>query len=88
MTLLCLLRYSHAGRSNEVDQTSHMLTIATRDLFNELDKSVKPVAPMQFWMVCSFTSHCCLKYCTAFCLTTRTIYIFRIKYYGVRREYL
>jgi ubiquitin carboxyl-terminal hydrolase 14 len=36
-----------------VDQSSHMLAIATRDLFNELDKSVKPVAPMQFWMVCS-----------------------------------
>lgn len=46
-----LVKYSHAGRSNEVDQTSHMLTIATRDLFNELDKSVKSVAPMQFWMV-------------------------------------
>ncbi|KAL4625825.1 hypothetical protein ACB098_05G032700 [Castanea mollissima] len=46
-----LIQYSHSGRSNEVDQTSHMLTIATRDLFNELDKSVKPVAPMQFWMV-------------------------------------
>ncbi|KAM4099992.1 hypothetical protein ACB094_05G034300 [Castanea mollissima] len=45
-----LIQYSHSGRSNEVDQTSHMLTIATRDLFNELDKSVKPVAPMQFWM--------------------------------------
>lgn len=36
-----------------MDQTSHMLTIATRDLFNEMDKSVKAVAPMQFWMVCS-----------------------------------
>ncbi|KAJ1390970.1 Ubiquitin-like domain superfamily [Sesbania bispinosa] len=46
-----LLNYSHSGRNNDVDQTSHMLTIATRDLFNELDKSVKPVAPMQFWMV-------------------------------------
>ncbi|XP_065634684.1 ubiquitin carboxyl-terminal hydrolase 7 [Quercus suber] len=46
-----LIQYSHSGRSNDVDQTSHMLTIATRDLFNELDKSVKPVAPMQFWMV-------------------------------------
>lgn len=46
-----LLQYSQAGRSNELDQTSHMLTVATRDLFNELDKSVKPVAPMQFWMV-------------------------------------
>ncbi|KAK8618777.1 hypothetical protein V6N13_132757 [Hibiscus sabdariffa] len=46
-----LLTYSHSGRSNDLDQTSHMLTVATRDLFNELDKSVKPVAPMQFWMV-------------------------------------
>ncbi|KAM5579326.1 ubiquitin carboxyl-terminal hydrolase 6 [Rosa sericea] len=46
-----LINYSHSGRSNDVDQTSHTLTVATRDLFNELDKSVKPVAPMQFWMV-------------------------------------
>lgn len=37
-----------------MDQTSHALTVATRDLFNELDKSVKPVAPMQFWMVSVF----------------------------------
>ncbi|KAE8734220.1 Ubiquitin carboxyl-terminal hydrolase 6 [Hibiscus syriacus] len=46
-----LVNYSHSGRNNDVDQTSHMLTVATRDLFGELDKSVKPVAPMQFWMV-------------------------------------
>ncbi|KAL4309762.1 hypothetical protein GQ457_01G019290 [Hibiscus cannabinus] len=46
-----LVEYSHSGRNNDVDQTSHMLTVATRDLFGELDKSVKPVAPMQFWMV-------------------------------------
>ncbi|KAG4399250.1 hypothetical protein AAZX31_08G194000 [Glycine max] len=46
-----LTNYSHSGRNNDVDQSSHLLTIATRDLFNELDKSVKPVAPMQFWMV-------------------------------------
>ncbi|KAL5579402.1 hypothetical protein UlMin_011844 [Ulmus minor] len=46
-----LIKYSNSERSNEVDQTSHMLAIATRDLFNELDKSVKAVAPMQFWMV-------------------------------------
>ncbi|KAG2379889.1 Ubiquitin carboxyl-terminal hydrolase [Vigna angularis] len=46
-----LIKYSHSGRNNDVDPSSHMLTIATRDLFNELDKSVKPVAPMQFWMV-------------------------------------
>ncbi|CAL5195592.1 unnamed protein product [Lathyrus oleraceus] len=46
-----LIDYSHSGRNNDVDQSSHMLTVATRDLFSELDKSVKPVAPMQFWMV-------------------------------------
>ncbi|XVF25101.1 hypothetical protein REPUB_Repub13aG0184900 [Reevesia pubescens] len=46
-----LVKYPHSGRSNDLDQTSHMLTVATRDLFTELDKSVKPVAPMQFWMV-------------------------------------
>ncbi|KAF6138212.1 hypothetical protein GIB67_011052 [Kingdonia uniflora] len=44
-----LLKYP--GRANELDQTSHLLTVATRDLFNELDRNVKPVAPMQFWMV-------------------------------------
>ena len=37
-----------------MDPTSHMLTIATRDLFSELDRSVKAVAPMQFWMVSGF----------------------------------
>ncbi|GMH16006.1 hypothetical protein Nepgr_017847 [Nepenthes gracilis] len=46
-----LLRYSQSSRSNDLDQTSHLLTVATRDLFTELDKNVKPVAPMQFWMV-------------------------------------
>ncbi|GAV80267.1 ubiquitin domain-containing protein/UCH domain-containing protein [Cephalotus follicularis] len=46
-----LVNYSSSSRNNDLDQTSHMLTVATRDLFNELDKSVKPVAPMQFWMV-------------------------------------
>lgn len=70
MYWLALLSYSQSGRSNEVDQTSHMLTIATRDLFNELDKSGKPVAPMQFWMVCSFFFFllCYLKYCSDFYL--------------------
>lgn len=48
-----LIRYSQSGRSNDVDQSSHMLTVATSELFNDLDKSVKPVAPMQFWMVCT-----------------------------------
>ncbi|KAL5755798.1 hypothetical protein ACOSQ2_020544 [Xanthoceras sorbifolium] len=46
-----LVKYSQSGRSNDVDQSSHMLTVATSDLFNDLDKSVKPVAPMQFWML-------------------------------------
>ncbi|KAK9054735.1 hypothetical protein SSX86_025814 [Deinandra increscens subsp. villosa] len=46
-----LIEYPQSGRSNELDQTSHLLTVATRDLFNELDKNVKPVTPMQFWMV-------------------------------------
>ncbi|XP_057472826.1 ubiquitin carboxyl-terminal hydrolase 7-like [Actinidia eriantha] len=46
-----LIKYPHSGRSSDLDQSSHLLTVATRDLFNELDKSVKPVAPMQFWMV-------------------------------------
>lgn len=46
-----LIKYSQSGRSNDVDQSSHMLTVATSELFNDLDKSVKPVAPMQFWML-------------------------------------
>ncbi|KAL4560028.1 hypothetical protein LXL04_032176 [Taraxacum kok-saghyz] len=46
-----LIEYSQSGRSNDLDQSSHLLTVATRDLFTELDKNVKPVAPMQFWMV-------------------------------------
>ncbi|XP_068648375.1 ubiquitin carboxyl-terminal hydrolase 6-like [Aristolochia californica] len=46
-----LLNYTHSGRSAELDQSSHLLTVATRDLFNELDRNVKPVAPMHFWMV-------------------------------------
>ncbi|XP_052182928.1 ubiquitin carboxyl-terminal hydrolase 6-like [Diospyros lotus] len=46
-----LIKYPHSGRSNDLDQSSHILTVATRDLFNELDKSYKPVAPVQFSMV-------------------------------------
>ncbi|KAI3521430.1 hypothetical protein L1887_10896 [Cichorium endivia] len=46
-----LIEYPPSGRSNDLDQSSHLLTVATRDLFGELDKNVKPVAPMQFWMV-------------------------------------
>jgi ubiquitin carboxyl-terminal hydrolase 14 len=46
-----LISYPQSGRSNNLDQSSHLLTVATRDLFGELDRNVKPVAPMQFWMV-------------------------------------
>jgi ubiquitin carboxyl-terminal hydrolase 14 len=46
-----LIKYPHSGRSNDLDQSSHLLTVATRDLFTELDKNVKAVAPMQFWLV-------------------------------------
>ncbi|THG23540.1 hypothetical protein TEA_021314 [Camellia sinensis var. sinensis] len=46
-----LIQYPHPGRNNDMDQSSHLLTVATRELFEELDKNVKPVAPMQFWMV-------------------------------------
>ncbi|XXG45935.1 hypothetical protein AAC387_Pa02g0892 [Persea americana] len=46
-----LQTYTYAGRTNELDQTSHQLTVATRDLFGELDRNVSPVAPMQFWTV-------------------------------------
>ncbi|KAI5665480.1 hypothetical protein M9H77_15333 [Catharanthus roseus] len=46
-----LIKYPHSGASNGLDQSSHLLTVATRDLFNELDKNRKPVAPMQFWTV-------------------------------------
>eukprot|EP00262_Sarcandra_glabra_P009459 TRINITY_DN23859_c0_g1_i1.p1 TRINITY_DN23859_c0_g1~~TRINITY_DN23859_c0_g1_i1.p1 ORF type:complete len:475 (-),score=104.92 TRINITY_DN23859_c0_g1_i1:490-1914(-) len=46
-----LLKYPYSGRNNELDQSSHLLTVASRDLFGELDRNVKPVTPMQFWMV-------------------------------------
>ncbi|CDO97936.1 unnamed protein product [Coffea canephora] len=46
-----LTNYPPSGAGNNVDQSSHQLTVATRDLFIELDKNAKPVAPMQFWMV-------------------------------------
>ena len=49
---LLVISYPQSGRSNNLDQSSHLLTVATRDLFSELDRNVKPVAPMQFWMVC------------------------------------
>ncbi|CAL9774801.1 unnamed protein product [Musa acuminata subsp. burmannicoides] len=43
-----LLSYTNSGRNNELDQYSHLLTVATRDLFGELDRNVRPVAPLQF----------------------------------------
>ncbi|GAB2222242.1 hypothetical protein Droror1_Dr00013448 [Drosera rotundifolia] len=46
-----LTLYPQSGRSNDLDITSHSLTIATRDLFNELNKTVYPVTPYQFWTV-------------------------------------
>ncbi|XP_011072477.1 ubiquitin carboxyl-terminal hydrolase 6 [Sesamum indicum] len=43
-----LIKYPPPVRSSAVDQSSHSLTVATRELFNDLDKNVKPVAPMRF----------------------------------------
>ncbi|GER46951.1 ubiquitin carboxyl-terminal hydrolase [Striga asiatica] len=45
-----LLQYRPPFRSNYVDKSSHSLTVAMRELFKELDKNVKPVAPMRFLM--------------------------------------
>ncbi|CAF2055318.1 unnamed protein product, partial [Brassica oleracea var. botrytis] len=46
-----LSNYALTGRSADVDQTSHMLTVATRELFGDLDRSVNAVSPTQFWMI-------------------------------------
>ncbi|XP_008797866.1 ubiquitin carboxyl-terminal hydrolase 6 [Phoenix dactylifera] len=46
-----LSSYTNSGRSNELDQYSHLLTVATRDLFSDLDRNVRPVAPLQFLSV-------------------------------------
>lgn len=81
-----LIRYSHSGRSNDVDQSSHMLAIATRDLFNELDKSVKPVAPMQFWMVCSLILLFCL-ILHLFCLSF-TLLCYLLEYHDLRYGFM
>lgn len=35
-------------KTEEIDQVTHTLTCATRDLFTELDQKVSPVAPLQF----------------------------------------
>ncbi|CAH9056100.1 unnamed protein product [Cuscuta epithymum] len=46
-----LMQYPYVDRRTDLDSSSNLLTVATRDLFNELDKNVKPVSPMQFWTV-------------------------------------
>ncbi|VFQ66962.1 unnamed protein product [Cuscuta campestris] len=46
-----LTQYTDADRRTDLDSSSNLLTVATRDLFNELDKNVNAVSPMQFWMV-------------------------------------
>lgn len=43
-----LIQYPPPVRSTAVDQSSHALAVATRDIFNELDKHVRPVAPVRF----------------------------------------
>ena len=53
------LRYSGGG-ANELDTSSHLLTLATRELFNELDTSHRAVTPVRFWTV-SFNP-CVLKF--------------------------
>lgn len=53
MLLLFTFSYTNSGRSNELDQYSHLLTVATRDLFGDLDRNVRPVAPLQFLSVSS-----------------------------------
>lgn len=45
-----LQKYSGGG-ANELDPSSHLLTLATRELFNELDTSHQAVAPIRFWTV-------------------------------------
>ncbi|MCO5608207.1 hypothetical protein L7F22_062413 [Adiantum nelumboides] len=45
-----LKKYSGGG-ANELDTSSHLLTLATRELFNELDTSHRAVAPVLFWTV-------------------------------------
>ncbi|CAN6557299.1 unnamed protein product [Malus baccata var. baccata] len=46
-----LIKYSHFERNDERDQTSHRLTITACALISELDKGIKAMVPMQFWMV-------------------------------------
>ncbi|KAK3033343.1 hypothetical protein RJ639_034393 [Escallonia herrerae] len=43
-----LNKYPHSYRSDKLSDSIHHLTVAARDLFNELDKNVKLVEPIQF----------------------------------------
>lgn len=45
------LKTYSGGGANELDTSSHLLTLATRELFNELDTSHRAVAPVRFWTV-------------------------------------
>ena len=54
---LSLYKYMYSGMNNDLDPSSHLLTVATRDLFGELDRSGRAVAPMQFWMVLKKNTH-------------------------------
>ncbi len=47
---LALKEYS-AAVGTGIDPSSHSLTAATRDLFGELDRSLRPVAPVRFLTV-------------------------------------
>jgi ubiquitin carboxyl-terminal hydrolase 14 len=47
---LALKEYS-AAVGTGIDPLLHSLTAATRDLFGELDKSLRPVAPIHFLTV-------------------------------------
>ncbi|KAM1227576.1 hypothetical protein ACFX2J_006780 [Malus domestica] len=46
-----LIKYSHFERNDEGDQTSYRLTITACALISELDKGIKAMVPVQFWMV-------------------------------------
>ncbi|KAM2378132.1 hypothetical protein ACFX1X_044642 [Malus domestica] len=46
-----LIKYSHFERNDGGDQTSHRLNITACALISELDKGIKAMAPVQFWMV-------------------------------------
>uniref|UniRef100_K4AIV3 ubiquitinyl hydrolase 1 n=1 Tax=Setaria italica TaxID=4555 RepID=K4AIV3_SETIT len=43
-----LMSYPDAATGNDIDQVSHNLTLATSNVFHELDQSFQPIAPTQF----------------------------------------